>query len=185
MAKNSVAATPEGWDAPPNVTEVYRREGGAGWARGYIMRTRNNEPNTRNLAFYVDGAREIIFKDDPVQQDEFFKTLRDAIVECRTEIVTAPDARLSSIDQVLCHLDDATTFIHAICNLAKQQICDGDDDTDTTGLSIKALAEKAGYLCDECIRAISGGPGCVGNFDDWAEVKIPEAPEDEAAVRVR
>lgn len=79
------------------------------------------------------------------------------------------------------YLDEATSFILAIRDLAEQQICQGcEDTTGAVTLSIQALAEKSGYLCDKSLVALRSGPACVGDYDDWANLKR-KAPEAEAA----
>lgn len=140
----------------------------SGEAFAHYFLTHDEPDEGGSLRSAVEDAQEL-FKDRPEEVSAFYAELERACL---------PGPRAFSTDQVLRNLDAATTFLCAIRNLAKQQICDGGDDTGATDLSIQALAEKAGYLCDECIREISGGPGCVGDFDAWAEVK-PE-PEKEA-----
>lgn len=68
------------------------------------------------------------------------------------------------------NLGEACTLMRAIGMLTMRQINDDDDDG-CIALSIKAMSEKAGYICDEVVRSLGDPAGIIGNYDVWAGLK--------------
>ncbi|OFW00149.1 MAG: hypothetical protein A3G20_05055 [Acidobacteria bacterium RIFCSPLOWO2_12_FULL_59_11] len=80
-------------------------------------------------------------------------------------------------DQLERNLYKIGTYLLAIKNLGHQEI-GGHDETGAVDLGIISLAEKAGYLSDKCINLLGDSTGAVGDFDDWADLKPKESPDE-------
>ena len=85
-------------------------------------------------------------------------------------------AKIAMTEQLSRNLYAIGTAALAIRNLGIETINGGDSDGAIT-LGVMALAEKAGYLTDHCLRLIGETGGILGGFDEWAEVDVPQAAE--------
>lgn len=91
---------------------------------------------------------------------------------------TAAPAGVSKeqIDLVARNLEAACTLIMTINKFSMEQTMSGDDGGHL-GESIRALSEKAGYICDSAVRSLTGGGGVYGNFDSWAGLEFAPGSE--------
>ncbi len=84
-------------------------------------------------------------------------------------------------DELLgCHFAQMAVACNALRDAAHRLLNDGADEL--LGNAVLALAEKTGWRADQCTRLIEGGPGCLGEWENWVssprEFKAAQALKD-------
>ena len=82
----------------------------------------------------------------------------------------------AAINQLSRNLYGIGSIAFALKHLANN-FTGGEDNEASIAVSMKALAEKAGYLSDSCLYLLGKQGGVAGNYDEWADVAIPQATE--------
>ena len=86
-------------------------------------------------------------------------------------------SEIATTEQLSRNLYAIGTAVLAIRKLGVETINGGDSEGAIT-LGVMALAEKAGYLTDHCLRLIGDTAGILGDFDEWAEIAVPRSVEE-------